>query len=59
MPEAREIALARSAAPARVSRDATLLVLRRTGYVEVQKGTNGFVCLVLRSWAPPGRRRRR
>lgn len=53
MPEAREIVLARSAAPDRISRDATILVLRRTGYAEVSRGTNGFVCLVLRSWGNP------
>jgi hypothetical protein len=45
-----EIALARSAAPAAVSRDATIQVLNEHGYETVVKGKNGFVCLVERSW---------
>ena len=48
-----EIALARSAAPAAVSRDATIQVLGEHGYETVVKGTNGFVCLVERSWMGP------
>ncbi len=48
-----EIALARSAAPAAVSRDATIQVLREHGYETVVKGKNGFVCLVERSWMGP------
>ena len=43
-----EIALARSAAPETVSRDATVLVLGRQGYETAVKGKNGFVCLVAR-----------
>lgn len=43
-----EIALARSAAPESVSKDATVLVLGREGYETAVKGTNGFVCLVAR-----------
>ena len=50
MPVEKEVALARSAAPDFVSRDATVLVLTRNGYVEHVNGTNGFVCIVLRSW---------
>jgi hypothetical protein len=46
-----EIALARSAAPASISNAAEVMVLRRDGYASVDKGTNGFVCLVERSWA--------
>jgi hypothetical protein len=46
-----EIALARSAAPASVSADAEVLTLSGTGYRTAIKGTNGFVCLVERSWA--------
>jgi hypothetical protein len=38
-----ETALARSAAPAAISRDATVLVLKRSGYEVAQKGKNGFV----------------
>ena len=45
-----EIALARSAAPASISRDADVLVLGDRGYESAVKGKNGFVCLVERSW---------
>ncbi len=45
-----EIALARSAAPESVSRDAEVLVLGRHGYETAVKGKNGFVCIVERSW---------
>jgi hypothetical protein len=45
-----EIALARSAAPESISRDAKVLVLGRHGYETAVKGTNGFVCIVERSW---------
>jgi hypothetical protein len=45
-----EIALARSAAPPSVSKDATVLVLGRHGYETAVEGTNGFVCTVDRSW---------
>jgi hypothetical protein len=47
---AAEVALARSAAPKRVTDSARVLVLTRTGYVEAARGTNGFTCLVLRSF---------
>jgi hypothetical protein len=46
-----EIALARSAAPKSVSDDAEVLILGRDGYEVAVRGTNGFVCLVERSWA--------
>lgn len=45
-----EIALARSAAPASVAAHASVMVLDRHGYSTAVKGTNGFVCLVVRSW---------
>src|SRR5690349_2142135 len=45
-----EIALARSAAPPSVSRDATVMVLGRHGYETAVEGTNGFVCIVDRPW---------
>jgi hypothetical protein len=45
-----EIALARSAAPESISRDADVMVMRRRGYETVVKGKNDFVCLVERSW---------
>jgi hypothetical protein len=46
-----EIAQARSAAPASISGDASVLVLGSHGYETAVKGKNGFVCLVWRSWA--------
>src|ERR1700676_1631142 len=46
-----EIALARSAAPASISARAEVMVLGREGYTTAVKGTNGFVCIVERSWA--------
>jgi hypothetical protein len=48
-----EIALARSAAPAAISGEATIQVLREHGYETVVKGKNGFVCLVERAWMGP------
>jgi hypothetical protein len=51
MPEADEIALARSAAPKSVSDDAEVMVLRKSGYASVVKGTNGFLCIVERGWS--------
>ncbi len=48
-----EIAMARSAAPNGISRSATVLVMGAHGYQTVSNGTNGFVCLVERSWMSP------
>ncbi|MGC1107663.1 MAG: hypothetical protein WA876_14110 [Candidatus Acidiferrales bacterium] len=48
-----EVALARSAAPESISRDAEVLVLGRHGYETAVKGTNGFVCIVERGWTAP------
>lgn len=45
-----EIALAKSAAPQAISDNAEVLVLDRQGYKTAVKGTNGFVCMVERSW---------
>src|ERR1700687_1399467 len=45
-----EIALARSAAPDSISRDAEVMVLGQHGYETAVQGKNGFVCLVERSW---------
>ena len=45
-----EIALARSAAPESISKDAEVLVMGPLGYEIAVKGTNGFVCVVQRSW---------
>ena len=49
--ETDEIALAKSAAPASISINAEILTLSSRGYKTAAKGTNGFVCLVERSWA--------
>src|SRR5258705_2534852 len=48
-----EIALARSAAPEAISRDATILVLGRHGYETAVEGKNGFVCAVERGGMGP------
>jgi hypothetical protein len=48
-----EIALARSAAPAAVSKHATIVVLGAHGYTAAQRGTNGFTCIVERGWTQP------
>ncbi len=48
--EKAEIALARSSAPASISDAAEVMVLRRDGYATAVKGSNGFVCIVERSW---------
>lgn len=49
--EKDEIALARSAAPNSISDGAEVMVLGREGYQTAVKGTNGFLCIVERSWA--------
>jgi hypothetical protein len=48
--ENAEIVLARSAAPSSISDAADVMVLRRDGYATAAKGSNGFVCIVERSW---------
>lgn len=48
-----EAALARSAAPVSISGRATVMVLTKHGYETVAQGTNGFTCLVERSWMSP------
>jgi hypothetical protein len=48
--QAAEIALARSAAPESITRDAEVQVLGRHGFETAVKGTNGFVCIVGRGW---------
>jgi hypothetical protein len=50
MAPADEIALARSAAPPSVSAHASVLVLGKQGYYVAVKGSNGWICLVGRSW---------
>ena len=48
-----EIALARSAAPESISRDAEVMVLGRRGHETAVQGKNGFACVVERSWTAP------
>jgi hypothetical protein len=52
LPVAEEIALARSAAPAAVSAEATVLVLEEGAkrWIVGAEGTNGATCYVSRSW---------
>ena len=45
-----EIALARGAAPASISDGAEVMVLGRSGFTTAIRGTNGFLCMVERSW---------
>ena len=46
-----EISLARSAAPKSISDHAEVLILTQAGYQRAVRGTNGFVCMVARSWS--------
>jgi hypothetical protein len=46
-----EIALARSAAPKSIAAEAEVMVLGKTGFTTAVKGTNGFLCIVERSWS--------
>jgi hypothetical protein len=48
--ENSEIALARSAAPASISDQAEVMVLGQKGFTTAVKGTNGFLCIVERSF---------
>jgi hypothetical protein len=48
IPEDREIALARSAAPPAVADSAEIWVLRNRGYEKVVNGANGYGCIVQR-----------
>ncbi|HEY7980376.1 MAG TPA: hypothetical protein VID19_02745, partial [Candidatus Eremiobacteraceae bacterium] len=45
-----EIDFARTAAPKAISGKATVVVLDAHGYETAAKGTNGFTCIVERSW---------
>ena len=51
IPRDAEIALARSSAPDSIAKDAEILVFTKSGFQTAVKGTNGFVCLVARSWS--------
>lgn len=48
LPEACEVDLALSAAPAHLKPEATVYVLKEAGYVRVREGSNGFTCIVNR-----------
>ena len=48
--ENSEIALARSAAPSSISDGAEVMVLGPKEYTTAVNGTNGFLCIVERSW---------
>ena len=48
-----EMALASSAAPAKVSSRATIKILTTAGYQVARQGDNGFVCIVMRGWVAP------
>ncbi len=49
-PEA-EVALAKSAAPEKISAHGTVKILTTFGYKVAAQGDNGFVCIVMRGWA--------
>jgi hypothetical protein len=53
MAKPAEAALAKSAAPAAIASKATVLTLGRKGYETAVTGSNGFTCLVERSWMSP------
>ena len=53
MDKTAEIALARTAAPAALSNDASVLVLGAHGFETAATGANPFTCLVERSWDKP------
>ena len=53
MPQASEIALAKSAAPASISDGATIKVLTAFGFTIIHQGDNGFVCMVMRGFSAP------
>jgi hypothetical protein len=50
MPQASEIALAKSAAPANISDRATIKLFTKKGFETFHYGDNGFVCLVMRGF---------
>ena len=50
MPQADEVALAKTAAPAGISDHATIKVFTPSGFRVVHEGDNGFVCLVMRGF---------
>lgn len=48
----REIALALSAAPPHIARNASIYVLDATRVIRIKEGTNGFACFVERDYDP-------
>jgi len=48
LPEAEEVELAMSAAPAEISSRADIYVLRDTAFIKARRGTNGCACMVSR-----------
>lgn len=48
-----EIAMARTAAPVTITRDAEIWVLGRTNFEVAVRGTNGYLCVVGRAFAGP------
>lgn len=56
--ETHEIALARSAAPAAISTDAGIYVLRADGFARIHASQNGFECMVIRGFNDQGARTR-
>ncbi|HUB30547.1 MAG TPA: hypothetical protein VL967_12660 [Terracidiphilus sp.] len=50
MPQAAEVSLAKSAAPAGISDHATVKVFTSSGFRIVHEGDNGFVCMVMRGF---------
>jgi hypothetical protein len=53
MPQADELALARTAAPPNISDRATIKVLTKAGFEVAQQGDNGSVCMVMRGFSAP------
>jgi len=53
MQQDAEVALAKSAAPANISDNATIKVLTNSGFKVVHEGDNGFVCEVMRAFSAP------
>jgi hypothetical protein len=51
MAQEAEVALARSAAPEKVSARATVKILSPSGYKVAAQGDNGLMCMVMRGWA--------
>lgn len=53
MPQEHQIKLAQSAAPARISREATIMVYGQDGkLIEARKGSNGFTCIPTVNFRP-------